>query len=197
MLNIDPSNTLVREMHHHKSCIQAGLQLVELDRLSGCEIRAALKPYPSIHEDVIQRIRLLGMAKVLSQPGYTLSMYADELTAKLKGNQGNWIELIFDTKSTDKIYQHQVRLFLYQAVYHYNLKITQEPLFAFRNTVEYSEEIDGFVDNFTYVDESHCNRLVFTTERALCCVARELIETGKITSSLRFIERMKPSLMFS
>lgn len=197
MLNIDPSNTLVREMHHHKSCIQAGLQLVELDRLCPCEVRSALKPYPSIHDDVIQRIRLLGLAKVLTQPGYTMEMYAAEISTILKGNGGNWIELIFDTKSVDKIYQHQVRLFLYQAVYHYNLKITQEPLFAFRNTVEYSEEIDSFVDSFGCVDETQCNRLVFTTETALCQVARQLVETGNIVGGLRFIEKLKPRLQLS
>ena len=197
MLNLDPSNTLAREMHHHKSNIQAGLSLVQMDRLSGCPVRAALKAYPRIHADIIQRIKLKGAAKVMADRGYTLDMYADELTATLKGNGGNWIELIFDTKSADKIYQHQVRVFLYQAVYHYNLKITAEPLFAFRNTVEYSEEIDNFVDTFSHVDDSHCNRLVFTTERSLCQVARELVEKGEITTSLRFIERLKPSLLLS
>lgn len=197
MLNIDPSNTLVREMHHHKPCIQAGLSLVAMDRLSGCVVRAALQAYPSIHEDILQRIKLIGVAKVVANPGYTMDMYAAELTAKLKGNGGNWIDLIFDRKSVDKVYQHQVRVFLYQAVYHYNLKITQEPLFAFRNTVEYADEIDNFVDTFACVDESHYNRIVFTTERSLCQLARELVETGTITGGLRFIEKLKPSLQFS
>ncbi|QZA70635.1 hypothetical protein AH04_160 [Erwinia phage AH04] len=197
MLNLDPSNTLVREMHHYKPCIQAGLKLVEMDQLPGCPVRAVLQAYPSMHQDIFQRIKLVGVTKVIANPGYTLDMYADELAATLKGNGGNWIALIFDTKSVDKVYQHQVRVFLYQAVYHYNLKITQEPLFAFRNTVEYSEEIDNFVDTFTCVDDARCNRLVFTTEYALCNVARELVETGSITSGLRFIEKLKPSLIFS
>jgi hypothetical protein len=198
MLNLDPSNTLAREMHNYKPCVNAGLRFLEtIDRLTGCPIRDALKPYPSIHEDIVTLIRLKGVAKTLSNPGYTLEDYADELTVKLKGNGGNWIELIFSEKSVDKVYSHQVRSFLYQAVYHYNLKITAEPLFAFRNTVEYSEEIDNFVDTFTHVDETHSNRMIFTTERSLCQLARQLVETGEIIGGLRFIEKHKPSLILS
>lgn len=198
MLNTDPSNMLAREMHQYKPCIRAGLSVLStIDRLMDCPVKEVLDKYPEIHEDIIQRIRLIGVSKILATPSYHVDDYAQEIDKILKANGGNWIELIFDRKSVDKVYHHQVRIFLYQAVYHYNLKITKEPLFAFRNTIQHRSEIDRFVDSFDYVDETYCNRVVFTTERSLCQLARELVDTGMIVGSLRFIEKLKPILRVS
>lgn len=155
-----------------------------------CPVADLLSQYPSIPKEAVIAIRLCGLSKIISTPGYTQARYVEEIDNQLKQNGGNWLALICHNHTVDKVGYHHALVLLYVCVYEYYLKITHEPLFAFRNTIELDADIHAFVEVFLEeCENAGPDKIVYTTEHAICNVARQLVDTGAITGWIRFIEK--------
>jgi hypothetical protein len=198
MLNLSPSDTLSREINGHLGSIETCLKLKQMNILPGCPVMTLLSALPGMPQEVIDRLRIRAVAKVIANHGYTKHDFANELAATLKGNGGNWIELIYDNKVVgDLIPLHHLRTNLYAAIYHHNLKTTAEPLFAFRNTLLFVDEINACVTALKDigVQQSPCE--VHTTDRAVYKAAKALVN-GADTLDVEYqIKKVKPRFFVS
>jgi len=198
MLNISPSDTLAHEIHGHLDSIETCLKLKQMNILPGCPVMLLLSAIPGMPSEVIDRLRIRAVAKIIANHGYTKHDFAEELAVTLKGNGGNWIELISDLEVVgDLIPLHHLRTSLYAAIYHHNLKTTAEPLFAFRNTILFADEINACVTALKDigVQQSPCE--IHTTDRAVYKAAKALVYGGDTLDVEYQIKKVKPRFFVS
>lgn len=198
MLNLNPSDTLTQEVSNHLHSIETSLRLKELNRTPGCPVAAVLSKIPGLPREVVQKLQLHAAGLVIAGgQNYTRFDYADKIAGILKGNGGNWIELIYDTRPADQIMLHQVRLYLYQAIYHHHLKTTAEPLFAFRNTLLYTDDIGVFYQQLVDASNASSPCQISVNERSLYQAVQTLVDQGEITELPYRVVKIKPRFVLS